>query len=109
MARRLSRRSARPGAGHRTVAPSPIEPVTRDAANDTLLAYTATGGAAPWSWFAWIAGLAVVGRWLAGHVRLPRRAAPPGRPPNVLAARQSGPADRIDRRPRRGRRRPPGW
>ncbi len=46
-----------------------MEPVTRDAANDTLLAATGSGMAAPWDWLVSLAALAIVVRWL--RARLP--------------------------------------
>jgi hypothetical protein len=52
----------------------------------------------------WLAAVVVVARWLGGRMRLPSRARPAGSGPGVLAAPALRIEDRIDRRPRWGRR-----
>jgi len=77
--------------------------MTRDTANDTLLVATGTGMAAPWDWLVGLAAFVVLARWLGGRIRVRSRTA---RAPqaDVLAAHVAPLADRIDPRPRRGRR-----
>ena len=77
--------------------------MTRDTANDTLLVATGTGMAAPWDWLVGLAAFVVLARWLGGRIRV-RSRTPDAPQPNVPSAHVPPVADRIDPRPRRGRR-----